>query len=71
MCVKAFSSAPDGLRDWDTAEFRAEDCDESSLRLLPARTGNIPGNPGALISVDPFTLFESCARCVEVDPYNA
>jgi hypothetical protein len=47
---RGFSTAP-GVKAADQAE--------TSLRLSRAGTGNIPGNSGAPIPVDPCPLFES------------
>jgi hypothetical protein len=39
--------------------LNAKDDDGGSLRLLPAGTGNIAGDPGTAIPPDPSTVFES------------
>ena len=39
--------------------LNAKDDGGGSLRLLPAGTGNIAGDPGTAIPPDPSTVFES------------
>jgi hypothetical protein len=60
MCVKGLSSLHGVAWGVSTApRVKAADHAETSLRLSRAGTGNIAGNSGAPIPVDPCPLFES------------
>ncbi|MFA9614504.1 MAG: hypothetical protein ACERK9_11215 [Deltaproteobacteria bacterium] len=47
------------LLDVCQGSLNAKDDGGGSLRLLPAGTGNIAGDPGTAIPPDPSTVFES------------
>ena len=58
MCVKGRPSLYVVARGFSAAPgVKAEAHGEASLRLFPARTGNIAGNSGAPVPFDPLTLF--------------